>query len=686
MNKADLLVEIGVEELPAQSLLTLANALEKNLLTALHSEKINAGESHVYATPRRLAVLIKSVAETQENQIVERQGPAESSAFDNDGTPTLACIGFAKSCGVTTDQLQIKKTEKGNRVYCRTEKTGEATIGLLPELINQAIDKLPVNKPMRWGRGEVSFVRPVHWLLACLGDRIIPFSRYHQQASNKTVGHRFHNPESIVINDPQQYAQQLLKHHVVANFDERKNRILLQIKELEKKNKFKVAIDQELLNEVTALVEWPVCLIGSYDKDFLKIPEEVLITSLKNHQKCFTVRDQNDKLQPFFLLISNIDSKDPNTVIQGNERVIKARLSDARFFFEKDLSQPLSYFADQLKPIIFQKELGTLAERVSRLETVSAAIAKQLGEDIDDAKQAASLSKFDLASEMVGEFPELQGVMGRYYALAAKQPNSIADSIREHYYPRFSGDRVPHNRLGAVVALADRLDSLCGIFGINKIPSGEKDPYALRRAAQGIVRILIENGLALDLMELLSISVNAYMKKLPNKSVIEQAFQFIMERMRFWYLESGTSAETFSAVDAKNLTSPLDFHQRLTAVQEFQTLAESEALSAANKRVNNLLKKSQGDTKTVNESLFKLDSEKKLAGLINQKKPLINTLYEQKNYSKTLTELASFKDPVDNFFENVMIMVDDQDLRNNRLALLSQLQQLLTQVADISHL
>lgn len=685
MKTKDFLLEIGVEELPTQSLLPLSKALQKNLSNNLKNANIAIGESHAYVTPRRLAVLVSEVTETQSTQMIERQGPAEASAFDSDGTPTLACIGFAKSCGVTTEQLEIKQTPKGNRVYCRIEKPGEATLSLLTDIIHQAIDDLPVSKPMRWGEGEVTFVRPVHWILALFGDDVIKVNRYGQHSGNKTYGHRFHAPQAIEITEPGNYANILEKNFVIADFEQRKKRIMSQIKQQEAGCNLKVVIDNNLLDEVNSLIEWPVALIGKYDKNFLKVPAEVLITSMKTHQKCFPVTNNDHKLQAFFLMVSNINSKDPNAVITGNERVIRARLSDAAFFFNSDLAKPLSYFNEKLKEVLFQKGLGTLSDKTDRLAKISREIAKKLDQNEKEAAHAASISKFDLMSDMVDEFPELQGVMGRYYALGAKEPASIANSVREHYYPRFSGDRLPKDTLSCIIALADRLDLVCGIFGINKIPSGEKDPYALRRAAQGIIRILIEKELPLDLIDLITLSVKSYKKPLPNKKTVNQVFQFIMERMRFWYLESGTNTEIFSAVSAKNLTTPLDFHHRLEAVKNFQSLSEAKALSAANKRVNNLLKKSSlNNGVAIDQSLFESDSERQLAKMIDQKSAEINQLYQKRNYAKTLTELALFKDPVDDFFKHVMVMVDDNAVRNNRLSLLKQLHGLLTQVADIS--
>ncbi len=685
MSTKDFLFEIGCEELPPKSLMRLANALMDNITEQLQLAKLDYKESHVFATPRRMAVLITDLATSQENQTIERQGPSVTAAFDKDGTPTLAGIGFARSCGVSADQLQVRNTDKGERLFCEIKQTGKPTSELLPEIIDTALNNLPINKPMRWGLNDLSFVRPVKWLLMLFGSDVVKATFFDKKTCHETYGHRFHHPKAIQINQPREYEQLLQTNGLVAaDFDKRKQKIRQQI-ESQSPHYGKAVIDESLLNFVTALVEWPVVLIGQFKEDFLQVPAEAIITSMKVHQKCFPIVDKQNNLLPYFIMVSNIESKNPQKVIEGNERVINARLADATFFYNKDLAQPLTHFTDKLSHVIFQKKLGTLADRSDRLVKLSTKIAKQLELDSKTARRAAELSKFDLMTDMVGEFPELQGTMGSYYAKNAAETDEVANAIKEHYYPRFSGDQLPETELGTVLALADRLDLLIGILGINKIPTGEKDPYALKRSALGIVRLIVEKSLPLDLHKLLQGAYNSF-DDLPNKNVVDQAFQFIMERMRSWYLEQGVKPELFAAVSACSPTKPLDFDQRIKAVQQFQTLPESSSLAAANKRVSNILKKANSGQKAkhINDSLFENDVERKLADLLKQKTESVNNLYNQANYTEALSELATLKEPVDSFFDQVMIMVDDKKVRDNRLALLAGLHHLFTQVADIS--
>lgn len=685
MSHPDFLLEIGCSELPAKSLLPLSQALKENMAVQLNLAQLTFKTIKTFSTPRRLAILITELSTQQPAQILERQGPGIEAAFDKDGTPTLACIGFARSCGVSADQLQVKETDKGKRIFCRVEKAGEKTLNLLPEIITTTFNKLPLSKPMRWGSQEKAFVRPVQWLVAIYGRQVVPVELFNLKAGANTYGHRFHKPDAITIHEPQNYAHYLQNPGmVIADFAKRKQRIIEQM--TKKSSPYGTVItDEKLLEEVTALVEWPIILIGEFNSTFLAVPAEVLITSMKVHQKCFPIINANGTLSAHFVIVSNIESKDPNVVIKGNERVINARLADAAFFYKNDLHQPLDYFVDRLATVVFQKQLGTLLDRSKRLVILTTSIAKQLGQNPTQAKRAAELAKFDLMTEMVGEFPELQGIMGYYYAKHAKEAIPVQDAIKEHYYPRFSGDRLPQDKLSAALALADRIDLLVGIFGINLIPSGEKDPYALRRAAVGIVRIIIEQQLPLDLAELLPIAEHCY-AALPNKNVVAETFLFITERMRSWYLEQGVSAEVFAAVLACKPSKPFDFDQRLRAVQRFQTLPESSSLAAANKRVSNLLKKSSDQTpeRNINTALFENDSERQLAELLQQKTKQVDKLYQAANYTAALTALATLRDPVDNFFDNVMIMAKDEKVRTNRLALLNELHQLFTQVADIS--
>ncbi len=686
MTTNDFLLEIGCEELPPSSLQSLSLALKDNIAQQLEQEQLNFSTIKAFASPQRLAVLVTSLQAEQEPQVIERHGPSADKAFDKDGIPTLACIGFARSCNVSADQLQIEDTPKGKRVYCRVEQLGKKTRDLLPEMINTAIKKLPISKPMRWGSGDISFIRPVQWVVMMLDKEVIDSHVLGEKTNKETHGHHFHHPKAITITHPKEY-QQILHTYgmVIADFKQRKETIRKQI-EKAAADVGKVIIDENLLNQVTSVVEWPIALRGQFSTDFLEVPPEALITAMKVHQKCFPVVDEQGKLLPYFILVSNIESKNPQVVIHGNERVINARLSDAAFFYKNDCRHPLHTFAKRLENVVFQKALGTVSEKVDRIASLSAYIAKQIEQDASKAKHAAQLAKCDLMTDMVYEFPELQGVMGYYYAKKDNEPLEIAKAIEEHYLPRFSGDQLPESNLSCCVALADRLDTLVGILGINKIPTGDRDPFALRRAALGIARILIEKKLPLDLMKLLKEARRLYKVDLPNAEVVEQAFNFVMDRLRAWYLGQEVIPEIFSAVSARHPTTPLDFDQRVKALQQFQALPEASSLAAANKRVSNILRKQGGNNvpKNIDAQLFELEAEKQLAQQLEQQSERLSQLYQEANYTTALTELAALKTPVDNFFDDVMIMVEDNKVRKNRLALLAKLQKLFTQVADIS--
>lgn len=686
IDKQDFLIEIGCAELPSSALQKLALSLESGIIQALKAVHLHFDHTQLFATPRRLAVIVNALDTKQSSQKTERQGPSYQSAFDKSGTPTLACLGFAKSCGVSTEELKVKETDKGKRVYCLVEQPGQTTEALLPEIIEKTIKKLPIPKPMRWGNHETRFIRPVEWLVMLLGKNVIHTEILGKKAARETMGHRFHCPRKLIINQVKDYAKILEKEaYVMADFNIRKDNIREQLNKTAKPHS--VLIDENLLDEVTSLVEWPVALKGSFNPSFLSIPKEVLITSMKTHQKCFPVIDTNGKLQPHFILVSNIESKDQQTVIHGNERVINARLSDADFFYKNDLSKPLRQNIELLKHVIFQKELGNLADKTSRLIKLTNFIGKKLKIDTALTKQAANLSKCDLVTEMVVEFPSLQGTMGYYYALNDKEENECATAIQEQYFPRFANDHLPKTMTGCALALADRLDSLIGILGINKTPTGDKDPFALRRAAQGILRILIEKALPLDLKTLLAESHNTYQVNLPNKKVIEQAYDFVMTRLKAWYSDQNISPEVFEAVAACHPTEPLDFNQRIQAVCQFQQLPEAQALAIANKRVSNILKKQEKEaaiSEKIDATLFEKPEEEALADQMQSLCKSVNILCKESNYSEALTKLANLKEPVDHFFDEVMIMVEDKKLRDNRLALLKSLRQLFTQIADIS--
>ena len=686
MTSKDPLLEIGCEELPPRSLQQLSRALADNICAELAQQQIPFEDTQVFATPRRLAVIIKAVGAELPPREIERIGPSVKSAYDNNGMPTIACIGFAKSCGVATDQLKIKKNGKGDdRVYYHARQEGLATKDFLIDIVNNAIKKLPISKPMRWGNHNTSFIRPVHWVVLLYGTEIIAGTVLGKTTSGETYGHRFHHPQPFRIPQAKDYSEMLFSRgHVVADFDTRSNIIR---KELQKvaSTQGEAIISESLLREVTALVEWPVVLKGEFNAKFLDVPREVLITSMQSHQKYFPVVNKTGQLKPCFLFVSNIESKNPDTVIHGNERVINARLADAAFFYANDLKQPLAEHQDQLASMVFTKELGTLADKTTRIRKLATLIAKDINADATIAARAAELCKCDLLTAMVGEFPSLQGIMGYYYALANQEEKACAEAICEHYLPRFANDMLPKSACGQALALADKLDTLVGIIGINKIPTGDKDPFALRRAALGIIRILIHAKLSIDLKKLLQQAEKTY-TKLPNTQVVNQAHDFILARLKSWYHDQRISYEVFESVVAKQPSTLQDFDERIRAVVKFQQLPEANALAAANKRVSNILKKQTVNNipAAANQNLFEHDAERTLANELDKLRQSVNDLYQQADYAAALSELATLKQPIDDFFDHVMVMVEDDETRLNRLALLTSLRQLFTQVADIS--
>jgi glycyl-tRNA synthetase beta chain len=686
MKTRDFLLEIGCEELPASAQQSLVSALVNIIKTQLEQAEIKFKNVVEYSTPRRLALIINGLDTEQPEKIIERFGPSSQAAFDKQGQPTLACLGFAKSCGVSVEQLEIKPSPKGERVFCCVKQAGKPIHGLLPEIVKTAIKKLPISKPMRWGDSEIAFIRPVHWVVMIFGSELIKAEILGVATSKETRGHRFHHPKPIKINQPGDYQQLLYTYGmVIVDHGKRKNLIKKQILEVAKPVGTP-QIDEQLLDEVASLVEWPEVLLGKFDKKFLGIPQEALITSMKTHQKCFTIVNKNNELEPCFILVSNIKSTRPELVIAGNERVINARLADASFFYEKDKKTTLSDRFNALNFIVFQKSLGTLADKSHRISKLAIYLAKQFKANTELAHLAGHLAKCDLVTEMVGEFPELQGIMGSYYAKASGEPSEVALAIKEHYHPRFSGDKTPDSVIGSCVALADKIDTLVGILGINKIPTGDKDPFALRRAAVSILRIIIEGQFPIDLLDLITEAKNGYTVPLPNPDVLEQTFTFISDRLRAWYLDKGILPEIFASVLACHPTKLVDFDQRIAAVKTFHSLPEASALAAANKRVSNILKKQTAANipKDTDAGLFTLDAEKKLAEVLKEHRTAFNSYYQQADYSSALNKLSTLKLPVDDFFDSVMIMVDDKKIRNNRLALLTSLRYLFTQVADIS--
>jgi glycyl-tRNA synthetase beta chain len=618
----------------------------------------------------------------------QRRGPALSAAFDDAGKPTRATEGFAGSCGVTVEELTQLETEKGIWLVFDTLVKGKQTQELIQNIIETALKRLPIAKRMRWGNNEVEFVRPIKWILLLSGNQTIDCEIMGIKSGNQTYGHRFHHPQPITIKQADSYVETLKQNgKVLADFSERQNLIQTQVEAIAKKNNGSAVIDPELLDEVTALVEWPVSFVGNFNPDFLRLPKEVLIASMQDHQKYFPVLDKEGKLLACFISVANIESKEPDLIKQGNERVIQPRLSDAAFFWDRDLKNGLAKQIEGLKKVVYQKELGSLYERSERLGYIVSGLAKSLDVDLKHAKRAAELCFCDLLTEMVFEFPELQGTMGRYYAEADGENTDVAIALEEYYLPRFAGDNLPSATLGQCLAISEKIDALTGIFSIGKVPTGDKDPFGLRRSAIGLLRIIIECQTDIDLKELLELAVDSYPDKSKAHKCIDDIYIFLMERLRRYYYDEGVSNDTFESVLAINTSRPLDFHQRLMAVTEFRKLAEAESLAAANKRISNILKKSEHiENSIIDSNLLTEDSEIKLAGLLKEYKEKVTPMINNRDYKSALTELAGLRESVDSFFDNVMVMCDDPKLKANRLALLENVSALFLKIADISKL
>ena len=687
-DKRDFLVELGTEELPPKALRRLAEAFAEGVRSGIAKAELPCGEIRCYATPRRMAVLVHELATAQPDRNVERRGPALAAAFDEEGVPTKAAQGFARSCGIPVDQLERVENDQGAWLVYRSMQHGVASRELLAGIVEQALAALPTPKRMRWGSLRVEFVRPVHWLVMLFGAEVVDAELYGARSGRETRGHRYHHPETISISEPRAYAPLLeTEGHVLPDYATRREAIRGQVQEAAKSVGGTAVIDEALLEEVTALVEWPVALLGNFETRFLELPPEPLISTMQGNQKYFHAVDAAGKLLPHFITVCNIDSHDPAQVRAGNERVIRPRFSDAAFFWEQDRRHPLEQRREDLKKVLFQAKLGTLYDKTERLRRLAAEIALRLNGNRDWAVQAAALAKSDLLTHMVGEFPELQGIMGRYYALAEGLPDEVAEALDEQYWPRFAGDRLPVTASGRALAVADKLDTLVGTFAIGQIPSGDKDPYALRRAALGVLRIMIECGLDLDLNDVLAQSAQAYPASLAAGNVVEQVFDFMMERLRAYYLESGTPPDVFDAVLAQRPTRPFDFEMRIRAVSAFRAMPEAQSLAAANKRIRNILKQVEEDipAEVAADQLVEPAEQtlyRQLASLSEQVTPL----FDAGEYTPALQRLAGLREAVDGFFDKVMVMTDDEKLRRNRLALLTRLNGLFLRAADFSRL
>ncbi|MFL0797692.1 MAG: glycine--tRNA ligase subunit beta [Cellvibrionaceae bacterium] len=681
----DFLVEIGTEELPPKALKQLSQAFTQGIVDGLKAVELSHGAVKSYAAPRRLAVFIEALEEQTPQKDVEVWGPPAKIAFDADGNPTKAAEAFAKKNGIAVSELKAESDGKVEKLVHRTQAGGEAAIENFESIVQTSLDKLPIPKRMRWGARRTEFVRPVHWIVMLFGREVVDATIMGLRANRETRGHRFHYNQTIFLDAPAEYAEKLKSPgYVIADFEERQALVKEQVAAEGEKAGGAAVIGDDLLNEVTALVEWPVALTGNFEERFLEVPAEALISSMKEHQKYFHVVDGNNQLLPKFITVSNIESTDPAQVIDGNERVIRPRLSDAAFFFETDKKITLEQQRERLKNIVFQAQLGTVFEKTERVSKLATSIANKLDADSEKAQRAGVLCKSDLITDMVGEFDKMQGIAGYYYAINDGENEEVAKALNEQYLPRFAGDALPETTTGTIIALADRLDTLSGIFGIGQKPSGSKDPFALRRASLAVLRLLVEKDLNLDLRELLTEAANLH-SNLSDEKVVDNALNYMLERFRAWYEDENIAPEIFMAVAAKNLSEPLDINKRVHAVSQFSQLPEAQALAAANKRVSNILEKSGGNSiATVNPDLLQEDAEKALALQVSDKAQQVAPLFQARNYAEALSSLASLREVVDSFFDDVMVMADDEALRNNRIALLSQLRNLFLEVADIS--
>lgn len=684
----DLLFELGTEELPPVALKKLSNALTREFVAGLDRAELVHGDVQSFATPRRLALLVKDCATSQPDRELERRGPAIQAAFDEEGKPTKAAEGFARSCNTTVENLARLKSKKGEWLSFLLHEKGKPAIDLLPEIAEQALNKLPIPKRMRWGDSDAQFVRPVHWLLFLHGNDIIPCTLLDARADNLSYGHRFHHPAAIRIDNPRDYESVLeTKGKVITHFGRRREYIKEHVEQTAEALGGIPQLDLDLLDEVTALNEWPVPIAGSFEEKYLEVPHEALILTMKKNQKYFPLHKASGELMNHFITIANIDSPRPELIAEGNERVVRPRLADAMFFWQQDGRKRLEDHIESLKTVVFQQKLGSMFEKSQRVSALAGYIAEQTSGDKAAATRAGMLSRCDLMTEMVSEFADMQGVMGRYQAIRDGEAAEIAQAMDEFYMPRFSGDQLPKSRTGIAISLAERLDTLVGIFGIGMKPTGDKDPFALRRSALGALRILREHSLSLDLKVLLEESRALLKDMITGEDVVEEVYAFMLERLKGLFAERGVSSNLFESVAAVHPDSVLDFDQRIHAVSLFESLPEAESLAAANKRIRNILKKAgEQIPSNVDTRLFSEPGEKELHKLIESVKAEVQPLLQAGNYADTLKVLAGLRDSVDRFFDEVMVNVDDLKVRGNRLALLNSVNQTFLQVADISRL
>ena len=692
-----ILFELGSEELPPKSLKPLRDSLQASVESQLQEANISYDRLKAMAAPRRLSLIIEGISEKQPDRIEQKRGPALKAAYDSEGKPTRAAEGFAKGLGVDVSELMTIETEKGDYIGYELTVHGQLTTELLPDIFQNALDNLPIAKRMRSGASREEFVRPVKWLVLMQDDQVIPATIQGLQSANQTLGHRYHSPQPIEIPHANDYEKVLEAAKVIVDFDRRQQTIVERVKELADEVNATAIVPQDLLDEVTALVDLPVALRASFEERFLQVPQEALISTMQADQKYFCLTDKEGKLQPYFIFISNIESKDPSQVIEGNEKVVRPRLADAEFFFLQDQKQPLMTMAESLKNRVFQDKLGTIWEKSERIAELAAFIATSFKQqaiagyadiDVEQTIRAALLSKADLTSTLVGEFPELQGVAGTYYARLNGEPEAIAAAIEEQYLPKFSGDVLPKTTIGICLALADRLDTLVGIFGIDQAPTGSKDPFSLRRSAIGVLRILIEKKLPINLKQLVEKAIDNYQGKLADEAkTLTEVMDFINSRYRAMYTEQGIAVDSIQAVLAINPDVPLDFDQRLHAVSEFRNLPQAATLAEINKRVANILAKSEGKVSDkVDESLLAEEAEKALYQAVTEAETTVTPLQSEANYNEILQALTKLESPLTSFFDNVMVNSEDEALKANRLSLLKRVRELFLTVADVGEL
>lgn len=687
LDTADLLFELGTEELPPKALKNMAQKLLENVCKALDDLAIDYQDKKFYASPRRLSFVLEQLQTTQKDKLIDKEGPFIDKAYDEDGKSTKAALGFAKSCGVSFDELTTIEHSKGPRLFYQVAQKGQQTKAIIAEIIENALKKLPIPKVMRWGKEEYQFVRPVHWAVLLLGDELINHRFYGCQTSHISYGHRFHAPDAIQINDASEYVHKLEAAHVLVNWQVRKEKVITSAKVLAKAHHANVVLNDDLVEEVTAIVEYPHALLCDFDQRFLRVPQEALISAMEEHQKCFALVDDSSKMINHCITMSNIDSSNPQTVIKGNNKVMAARLSDAAFFYDTDVKKPLESYVAKLKVVTFQKELGSVFDRTQRIALLAQSIAKEIGADEQLAHRAGYLSKADLMTDMVYEFTDLQGIIGKYYAQAHGEDNAVCQAIEQQYWPKYAGDKLPESKIAQALAMAEKIDTLVGIFGIGQKPTGDKDPFALRRAAIGVLRILKEHHLAIALSTLIELSINTFQaNQLAAKDDLRSSLtQFFADRLKVIYKEEGIAGDVFEAAKAVEYANVADFDARIRALVTFKSHVACERLAQSNQRVANILAKNAIDhVLDIDKNLLQEAAEIALFEALHAVEPKLFSLIKDKKYQEDLVILSTLDEPIAQFFERVMVIAEDEKIKNNRLAILQKIAYLFRQVADLS--